>query len=463
MKKTFFTFVAALFAGGALFAQQTTTLHPTTDGFVYENGDIYTGTYVNMELSSYAANNREIFLDFDLTSVAFTPQHATLKLYINSVGNANPVILGAYAATGNAIDGNLKFSARPTAGQYHTADIHTGDAAVGQWISFDFADFIKAQDFSVNKLLYFRIAVIYPVATSSTCPLITVGGTNEENSQSNNPAQLVLSDMPVPGVYEVPFEEMEVVWGSNNNAKGLPEFAFNGAGLLPNMKHGVAADNYMWRNNSGTHPFNLMVKFKEAIDISKLHVWNSNWEYGSSKTDYTVRGAKDVNIYVSSSSTDMTTVTDFTDPLWTQVSPAGQLSPAGFVFAQADSPPTTNYVGEIHNLTGANNARWLAFNITSNYAANNYAVISEIKVYKEITNTPNAVERKVSGNVVSVSSSAGCLTVNNLTAGSRVELYNIAGQHISSLTATDSRLSWQVPAGVYIVKTGGATLKAINR
>ncbi|GHU71339.1 hypothetical protein FACS189413_12930 [Bacteroidia bacterium] len=372
MKKLIFTFVAVIIAGTALFARQTTTLNPTADGFVSSSDDSYVGTNLNMALSSYNTNIREIFLDFDLTSVIFTPQHATLKLYINSVSNANPVILGAYAATGNAIDGSLTFTNRPITGQYHTTDIHTSNAAVDQWISFDFADFIKAQDFSSNKLLYFRIAVIYPATTSTTCPLITIG-----SIESSNAPQLVLSDMPTPGVYEVPFAEMETLYANNSNNAGKPEFAFNGAGLLPDMKHVTAGDYMMWRNLDGSYPFQLMVKFKEAIDITKLHVWNANWLFGTGSTDYTNRGAKRVDIYVSSSSTDMTTVTDFTDSRWKKVS-SDELQ-----FAQATG--STSYEGEDISLTGADNAYWLALNILSNHAPSNYAAISEIKVYKEIT------------------------------------------------------------------------------
>jgi len=79
--------------------------------------------------------------------------------------------------------------------------------------------------------------------------------------------QLVLSDTPVPGIYEVPYAALETLFVSvPYTAAGNPTHAFSGAGLLPEMKHVTAGDNMAWRNSSGTYPVNLMIKFKDAIN-----------------------------------------------------------------------------------------------------------------------------------------------------------------------------------------------------
>lgn len=451
MKKIIFTLITALFAGSVALSAATTTLNPTADGFVKQADNTYAGTYENMELSSSATFVREIFLDFDLTDVTFTPEHATLKLYVNSVGNANPVIIAAYAKAGNAISESLTFTTRPTTGQYKTADIHASQDSVGKWLTFDFADFIKTQDFSVNKLLYFRIVVVFPPTTSGTSPLITIGST-----ESSNKPQLILNDAPVAGVYEVPYAEIETLYASAPFvAAGNPIHAFNGAGLLPEMKHVTAGDNMAWRNSSGTYPINLMAKLKSASDIKKLHVWNMNWLFGTGLTDYTDRGVKDVNIYVSTASVDMTSVA-FTDSRWVKVTPSD--------FKLTRATGSTSYGGEIVDISGAENTRWIAFNILSNFTTTNFVGLSEVKIYKEITDPGpiSDVENSFSPSV-SVVSEGSNLVINNIISGSRVALYNTQGQLIHGEFAKSSSLQWNVSPGIYIIRVNDVTIKAVHR
>jgi len=385
-----------------------------------------------------------------LTDVTFTPQHAKLKLYVNSYSNTNPVIIAAYAKTGNAISESLTFTNRPTTDQYKTADIHASQDSVGKWLTFDFADFIKAQDFSVNKLVYFRIAIVYPPSTSSTSPLITIGSV-----ESTNKPQLVLNDAPVAGVYEVPYAEIETLYVSVPFlAAGNPVHAFNGAGLLPGMKHVTAADNMAWRNSSGTYPIKLMAKFKAASNIAKLHIWNFNWISGA--TNYTNRGVKDVEFYVSTSSVDMTGVA-FTDSRWVKVFPT--------VYQLTQATGTTSYGGEIVEFSGAEDTRWVAFNILSNFAASNFVGLSEVKIYNEITEDPGpttALNNQFSSSV-SVVSEGSNLVINNIISGSHVALYNTQGQLIHGEFAKSSSLQWNVSPGIYIVRVNDVTIKAVHR
>lgn len=443
----------AVYASAVMFAAESLTLNPTADGFVKQADNTYVGTFENMELSSYSGYVREIFLDFDLTDVTFTPQHATLKLYINSVSNANPVIIAAYAKTGNAISESLTFTSRPTTSQYKTAEIHASEDSIGKWISFDFADYIKEQDFSSNKLLYFRIVVIFPATTSTTSPLITIG-----SIESSNKPQLVINDTPVGGVYEVPYAEIETLYASAPfTAAGNPVHAFNGTGLLPGMKHVTAGDNMAWRNSSGTYPINLMAKLKNPSNVTKLHVWNMNWLFGTGQTDYTDRGVNDVNVYVSAASVDMTTVA-FTDSRWVKVTPTG--------FKLTRATGSVSYGGEIVQISGAENTRWVAFNILSNFAATNYVGLSEVKIYKTIPEEdpgPTTALNNRFSSSVSVVSEGSNLVINNIISGSRVAIYNTQGQLIHGEFAKSSSLQWNVSPGIYIVKVNDVAIKAVHR
>lgn len=454
MKKIIFTLIMAVCASAVMFAAESVTLTPTADGFVRQSDDTYQGTYENMELTSYNINARELFLDFDLTDVTFTPEHATLKLYVNSVSNANPVIIAAYAKTGNAISESLTFTNRPTTDQYKTADIHASQDSVGKWLVFDFADFIKAQDFSVNKLVYFRIAIVYPPTTSGTSPLITIGGI-----ESSNKPQLILNDAPVAGVYEVPFSSFESFTApTSNTTNGKPEFAFNGAGLLPLMKHETAADKKSWRTANGTFPHHIIVKFQDSIDIYKLHIWNMNWLFGTGATDYTSRGVNGIEIYVSSSTDDLNSVSDFSDGRWKKVTPNG--------FSLTRATANSNYEGEDVLLTEATSVLWMGFKCLSNFESTSYAGLSEVKIYKTIPEEDpgptTALDNRFSPSV-SVVSEGGNLVINNIISGSRVALYNTQGQLINNEFAKSSSLQWNVSPGIYIVRVNDVTIKAVHR
>jgi hypothetical protein len=447
MKKIIFTLIMAVFAGAVIFAAESVTLNPTADGFVKQADDTYVGTFENMELSSYVNFVREIFLDFDLTDVTFTPEHATLKLYVNSYSNTNPVIIAAYAKTGNAISESLTFTTRPTTNQYKTTDVHTSQDSVGKWLSFDFADFIKAQDFSVNKLVYFRIAILYPPTTSSTSPLIGIG-----SIESSNKPQLILEDAPVPGVYEVPYSVINSV--TSNRAFAVarnPVNAFSGAGMLPDMCHNLTADNVAWTNSTGPFPISLTVKLNEAINIKKLHIWNLNW------TAYITRGVKNMDIYISTSTDDLSAVTDFTDVRWTKV------SATGLSLTQATGLVT--YTGEDVAVTNSVNARWLALNIINNYGGStSYTGLSEVKIYKEIVDPgPSTAINDCVNSGISVFSVGDELIVKNLSSGSQVQLFNMQGQLTHNEFAKASDMIFNVPSGIYIVRVNGLSLKAVHK
>lgn len=247
---------------GTLFAESV-TLNPTKDGFVRQNDNAYFDSYLNNELRSATSYCRELFLDYDLTSVTFTPQHATLRLYVNSVADATPFIVSAYVKTGNAITESLVYTNRPTTDQSRYVDIHVSQDSVGKWLQFDFSDYIKAQDLSTNKLFYFRIVITNPLTTS---PLVTIGSID-----TSNKPQLVLSDAPVTGTYEIPYSNIQSITVSTPFlAAGDPINAFNGAGLLPAMCHETAADNKAWRNSSGTPPFRMAIKLNEVLTIQNF-------------------------------------------------------------------------------------------------------------------------------------------------------------------------------------------------
>lgn len=367
MKKIALFFIAVSWLFTCSLYAATVTINPTTDGFVRQSNDTYVGSFQNMELSSYTNLVREIFLDFDLTDIELVPENAVLRLHISDVSNANPAIIAAYAKTGNAIVEGLTFTNRPTTSQYKNADVNINQDSIGKWISFNFSDYIKTQDFSVNKLLYFRLVVVYPPNPTTLSPLIKIS-----SIETSNKPQLILSSTPQTSIYEIPYAEFESYFVSvPYNAVGDPINAFNGAGLLPDMKHTTDADNLAWRNSSGTYPIRFMAKLKTPSHITKLHIWNFNWI--SSGTNYTNRGIKGVEIYVSSSPDNLTNVA-FSDSRWKKI------SSDGFQLTQATGD--ANYGGQIVALSGADDSRWLAFNILSNFAGSNFVGLSEVKIYK---------------------------------------------------------------------------------
>jgi hypothetical protein len=372
MKKSFFTSVILLlfFAFSETISAESVTYNPVKDGFVRQSDDSYIDAYQNMELRSYTNINREVFLDYDLSNLTFTPQHATLRLYVNSVNDATKFIVSAYVKTGNVINESLVYTNRPTTDQSRFVDIHASQDSVGKWLQFDFSDYIKSQDLSTNKLFYFRIVIANPLTNS---PLVTIG-----SNESANKPQLVLSDAPVVGTYEIPYSNIQSVFVSTPNLEaGNPINAFNGAGLLPAMCHETAADNKAWRNSSGTPPFRMVVNFTDFANIEKFQIWNFNWMSGT--TNYTNRGAKNMDIYISSSSDDLNNVL-FTDGRWNKV------SATGLTLTQATG--LVSYTGESVSVTNAKNAKWFGFNMINNFAANNFLGLSEVKVYKQIETTP---------------------------------------------------------------------------
>lgn len=453
MKKIIFTLTMLCIAGSTLFAASiiTETFNPIKDGFVKQVDGLYVDTYENMELSSYTLQNREILLDFDLNAITITPQHAILKVYVNTVGSAVPFIVATYGQVGNAISETLTFANRSVTGQ-RCVDTHAAQDSVGKWLQFDVSDFVKAQNYTTNKLLSFRIAVISPSSTSSTCPLITIG-----SMESANKPQLVLSNITIPGIYEVPYSSLETLFASAPYAAaGNPTHAFSGAGLLPEMKHVTAGDNMAWRNLSGSYPINLMVKFKEAININKLRVWNMNWLFGTGAADYSDRGVKGVNLYVSTSAEDMTIVALTDNTKWKKVTTDG--------FELTRATASTSYQGQVIGISGAENVRWLVFNILSNFTTTNYVGLSEVKIYKEIKaiiDNPTDVSEISKSNII-VSSGNGILSIDNITPTSRIELYNMQGQLILNEVSKGSNLKFQVPTGVYVVKANGMSVKAVN-
>lgn len=452
MRRIIFTLFVVCFAGGALFAAQT-VLNPVSDGFVRQSDDSFVSTNQNMEMSTYNTLYREIFLNFDLTSLSIDPDHAILKLYVNDVSNETPVIAGVFGAAGNvATDGTVTYSNRPT-DQTYIRNNYISEDSIGKWLSFDLTYFIRSLDLSSNKLVYFRVAIVNP-ASGSTSPLVTIGSRN-----SSNKPELTLSNKPIRGVYELPYAAFSSFSTDNFTAtKGLPEFAFDGSGLLPAMGCETAADYKAWRTSSGSLPHWLIVGLQDSVTIGKFHFWNLNWMSGS--TDYTGRGAQSMDIYVSSSEDDMSAVSDFAnDARWQKV------TAEGFTLPRASG--ITAYAGDDVAVTKVGGTRWFALKINSIYTTGSYTGLSEVKVYAENPEPAPDITTGVNNgdiqNIFQVYSVAGVLTVSGLDPAMQVCLYNIQGQLLRNEISSTNSLHWNLPAGVYLLKAGDQVLKAIHR
>lgn len=449
MKKYIVLFVMTILVSSTVFSATITSesFNPTSDGFVRQADNTYQGTGTNMELRSYSGLSREIYMNFDLSSITITPQAATLKLYLSS-SNPTPCtafIASAYVQTGNVNTSTLTYTGRPVTGQTRGVDIQASQDSIGKWLQFDLSDYFKSQDLTTNKLFTIRIVIAAPIATS---PLLYFG-----SIESSKKPILVLGDAQAAGVYEVPYTAFNSFTAINSYSLGSPQYAFDGSGLLPAMCHDTVANNKAWRNTGGTFPTNIIVKMNNAINIKKFHIWNLNFVYGG--IDYTNRSVKNMDIYISTSTDDLSAVTDFTDSRWTKV------SGTGVELTQANKSITIAYGDEVP-VTGADNARWFALNINSNWGATSgYTGLSEVKVYKQVypdVATASTVEKLSS---TTVSSNNGVVSINNFAPNALIKIYNANGQILRDEICKATSFEIQLAAGFYIVNVNGESFKVL--
>lgn len=156
--------------------------------------------------------------------------------------------------------------------------------------------------------------------------------------------------------------------------------AFDGSGL---DAYGVTHDNTSataWRTSNGTgiapqdYKY-VAVQFNEPIDLVKMHIWNFNWLNGA--TNLSNRGIKDLEVWVSSSTSDnvLASKCEEGSTVWTKA--------ISTTLTQA--PANNDYTGEDVVLPQTiKDVRWVIFLCVSNYGGGaGYCGLSEVQFYME--------------------------------------------------------------------------------
>lgn len=140
-----------------------------------------------------------------------------------------------------------------------------------------------------------------------------------------------------------------------------PRNTINGNALTGNVCGNDQAT--MWESSIGQVPAYIAFKLGGQFDLTGTHVWNYNESHaGAPPALWAAFGAKDVTILVSSmAAPDPTNASH-----WKSVSYAYNGVPAT-TFQMAPGAASTNYTGEDYTFT-ASKARWVLFNIASNFA-----------------------------------------------------------------------------------------------
>lgn len=164
-----------------------------------------------------------------------------------------------------------------------------------------------------------------------------------------------------------------IATASNTSQYGLryPVYAVNGAGLTDG-NHSTGSDEVAWMADYMDNWFKIDLAQSYEFDFVK--VWNFNM------TSYTTRGVKSADIYYSNSAVDPGNPRDNPEN-WTLYKPAFEFTEAS---GRSDYGTNLDYSMPIFIDFLDINARWIVFDIKSNYADNtSFTGFSEIQVIKK--------------------------------------------------------------------------------
>jgi len=191
----------------------------------------------------------------------------------------------------------------------------------------------------------------------------------------------------------IPFEDFTVYASASYTSREV-KYAFNGAGInTDGQTHGNAANLTTWHSNVGkAFPYFLKLKFNTPELIDKIKIWNFNWN------TYLPRGVKDMEIYYSTSSDDLSAVA-YSDSRWIKYQ--------SYQLAIADG--TITYTGESFGVDFQNKVTWIGFNILSGQGdINGYVGVSEMQLFRKVTTAVPIVEDK---KIIQVKNNS--VTINN--------------------------------------------------
>ena len=163
------------------------------------------------------------------------------------------------------------------------------------------------------------------------------------------------------------------------NERG-PEYAINNSGMAANGTHGVTAKGTMWMGSNSGSGFArwFVVDLGAVYALDSMKIWNFNMNNG---TDYSERGVKQIDIYVSTTDADFSGTPNFSDAAtWT-------LFKENHIVARATAQST--YAGDTPVDFQYTSARWVGFyidslynNSSSNGQKGGYGGLSEVKFYR---------------------------------------------------------------------------------
>jgi len=134
-----------------------------------------------------------------------------------------------------------------------------------------------------------------------------------------------------------------------------------------------AVNGKSWHTDDKPFPHYFKIELTTPQEVAAMRIWNLNW-----LATYLIRGVKDIEIYVSESTTAIQD-SPYTNSAWKKV--------MSYTMNQASG--SNDYEGELLTFPAIQkNVKWVGINILNSYnSANGYMGISEIKLYNPSTNT----------------------------------------------------------------------------
>ena len=450
MKKS--VFISIMWFAIFNVAATSITLQPVSSGFIKQQGNTSVWTQQNAEVKTMANYCREMVLDFSLEDLDFTPQSALLRIFCSSVDQEGGFIINAFGIEQSVFELPYQTVKELPSHAGIAIDKNT-ESLVNQWIEIDVSEFIGMLDLTATTQIAFRVEIV------------SVGNTalmkfNTHKATINRP-ELLLSETPPEDIRELAYCGIKSIVASNSSERGAVEYAFNGAGLLPGMVHTNKAYDNAWITdlpkeselNSGLHWIN--VELNRPVNLSKMHIWNLSWLYGANQDDFSNRGVKDMEIYVSNSDEDLSNVA-YSDERWAKQSDVQLTRNEG-------SPDQYSYQ-EIDFEVEPKGVRWIGFHILSNYSDDHYTGIGEIKLFERVEvsgdiSTDGQIPLSDKINIYAINHKLYC---NRLEINLPVIVYSVLGGVVCRTNADDLSSGIILPPGIYVLRIGDHTQKVCN-
>lgn len=268
--------IVILFFVGFCFANNTKTnlnneqiLSPTLDGSLAQSSGTFNTTSTSADIKRASGFNREIYLDFELTSLTINPKSGKLKIYCQSFDKFGDVFMSLYSLSNHNTNA-LTWANRPTVTTAIATKWITQNENVGSYLEFDISSSLATTLASTSK----KVTFVLKITAGSTDPLIKL----TMNESASNKPTLVLSDQnPVNlGVNSV--IKMPTLFADNMVIQRDKPIRVWGE-VLPNSAVSITFDgqNY-YTQSSANGKFSMLLPAKTASASSYTMTVSSNNE-----------------------------------------------------------------------------------------------------------------------------------------------------------------------------------------